>query len=122
MKRQVTEYKSKAAHFFLSGLNKILVGAQFSEVRIEGMENLPKSGATLLVPNHSRRWDGLLVQSLVHRMANFLVHPNELKGLLGLMLRLGGAFPCDPKLDLKGYITRQFELGETVVIFPEGDI
>lgn len=122
MKKELTDKKSWLARLMLGPLNHIVVNSHFLKIEIEGSEFIPQSGPFLLVSNHISRWDGLLVQELIGRPANFMVSPNELKGPQGLVLRSMGAFPADPRYDLLSFCRTQAESGQGLVIFPEGDI
>jgi 1-acyl-sn-glycerol-3-phosphate acyltransferase len=122
MKLQIADTKNALTYAFWSTINKIVLGIKFKNIEIRGLENLPKTGGFMLVSNHSSRWDGLLVYDLINKPANFLVHPNELKGFQGTVLKSMGAFPASTQFDLQTHIERQLSKGEAVVIFPEGDV
>ena len=117
----IIDRKSKITYVVLNFINEVCVAKHFAEIRIEGDEKLPK-GPFILISNHSARWDGPVVQQVIRRPANWMVSPNELKGLQGLLLRAGGAFPANPKFDLLTFMRNQAAKAEPIVIFPEGDI
>lgn len=123
MKLQLTDRKNALVYAFWSTVNKLVLTYKFrGRVQIRGLENIPKNKGFMLVANHSSRFDGLLVYHLINRPSNFLVHPNELKGFQGLVLRSMGAFPASTQFDLHSHIEVQMRKGEGVVIFPEGDV
>jgi 1-acyl-sn-glycerol-3-phosphate acyltransferase len=114
--------KSKFATIVLGWLCRTLVARRFPKLEVEGAENIPKTGTFLLLANHTSRWDPLVVHTLLNREANYMTHPNELKGLQGLVLPAVGAFPADRRLDIDAFIVRQALAGEPIVIFPEGGV
>lgn len=121
MKKVLIDEKNKLSYFIFSRLNSIVVRKKFPTINVQASGTLP-AGPLLLVSNHTARWDGLLMYYLLGRPANFLVSPNELKGLQGAILRSMGAFPASTTFDLQAHVQRQLAKGEPVVIFPEGDI
>ena len=121
IKRSPVDRKSWITYAILNFINRISVKKHFVKFEITGRERLPE-GSFILIANHSARWDGPVVQQVIERPANFMVSPNELKGLQGLLLRAIGAFPADPRLDLLSFMRNQAKKSEPIVIFPEGDI
>ena len=122
MAAKLVDRKSKIAMTMLGWLCRRLVADRFPELTVSGIENIPKTGPFLLLANHTSRWDPLVVYTLLNRDANYMTHPNELKGLQGLVLPTIGAFPADRSLDLDEFIVGQVKRGEPIVIFPEGGI
>ena len=122
MAKKLFDAKSWYGYSFWNTINRLVVQFQFDSIAIEGYSNLPDSGPFILVANHSSRWDGLVVQYLLNRRANYMVSPNEIKGIQAPAVLSVGAFPANPRLDLVGYSTHQLMLGEPVVIFPEGNV
>ena len=98
MANRVVDQKNALTVGFWGVVNKIVCAIHFRQFQIKGQENLPKSGPYLLIANHSSRWDPLVLMHLINaRMANYMTHPNELKGFQGFVLRSVGAFPADPR-------------------------
>lgn len=123
MRKKLIDRKNRLAALFLDALNRVVLKFRFGRrLMVSGLEKLPARGSYLLVCNHTTRWDGLIVRRLVNRSSNFMVSPNELKGLQGLLLPLGGAFPADSSYDLREFFWERVLKNEPVVIFPEGDI
>jgi 1-acyl-sn-glycerol-3-phosphate acyltransferase len=118
----LVDRKSKFAMTTLGWLCRTLVARRFPDLMVMGIENIPKSGPYLLLANHTSRWDPLVVHTLLNREANYMTHPNELKGLQGLVLPGVGAFPADRSLDMDEFIIQQVLRGEPIVIFPEGGV
>jgi 1-acyl-sn-glycerol-3-phosphate acyltransferase len=122
MKFKLADRKNALVYAFWSTVNKVVLRRKFVEIEVEGRENIPQNQGFMLVANHSARWDGLLVYNLINKPSNFLVHPNELKGFQGAVMKSMGAFPASTRFDLQGHIENQLRKGEPIVIFPEGDI
>jgi 1-acyl-sn-glycerol-3-phosphate acyltransferase len=122
MTHKITDWKDPFTYFFLSIFVKTMVAVFFSKIELRGAHSLPKSGPYICVANHTSRWDGLVLGRLVNRPSTFMVHPNELKGLQGFLLRKVGAFPANPKLDFAGFVSERFRRNEPFVIFPEGNV
>jgi 1-acyl-sn-glycerol-3-phosphate acyltransferase len=122
MKDQIVDRKNGLIYAFWSRINKIAIASHFDHVEVFNRELIPADRPFILVSNHTSRWDGLLVYRLINRPSNFMVHPNELLGFQGTVLKSMGAFPASARLDLLSHIKRQLTKGEGIVIFPEGDI
>ncbi len=122
LKASMRDYKDPVSFFLLSLLAKLVIAMHFKKIDIHGKENLPAVGPFICIANHSSRWDGPTLGRIIDRPANFMVSPNELKGLQGFLLSRVGAFPAHPKLDFVGHVLQQFKKGEPFVIFPEGNV
>lgn len=122
MKSRIFDGKSWYGYPFWNALNRIVVTTHFKSLEINGAQKLPKGSPFILIANHTSRWDGLVVQYLLNRKANYMVSPNEMTGLQRPAVLSVGAFPANPRLDIVGYSTRQLGRGEPVVIFPEGNV
>jgi 1-acyl-sn-glycerol-3-phosphate acyltransferase len=121
-KKILIDRKSKLTVGFFYLLNKIVSRWHFKTLLIEHAENIPRTGSFLLIANHTSRWDGPVLMETIGRSANWMVSPNELLGLQGLLLRSVGAFPADRRFELLKYVAQQISKGEPIVIFPEGNI
>jgi 1-acyl-sn-glycerol-3-phosphate acyltransferase len=122
MRKQIVDRKSWLTYSVFSCINNLAVRLHFKSVSVQGLENLPSKGACLIVSNHISRWDGLVLHSIIGRPSNFMVSPNELRGLQGLVLRSCGSFPADARVNLMEYVRGQVRKGESLVIFPEGNL
>jgi len=122
MTMQLTDRKSSLTYSIFGTLNRIALRLRFKQLAVAGRENIPAQGPFLMVANHISRWDGLLLYGLIDRPSNFMVSPNELRGLQGHVLRSMGAFPADPRTDLVNFVLRQADGGQGTVVFPEGDV
>lgn len=121
MQYRLIDRKSPLSYTILNGINEVAVANHFYEVIIKGAA-VPSKGAFILIANHSSRWDGPVVQHVIGRPTNYMVSPNELKGLQGLLLRSFGAFPANPRFDLLPFMRTQVGKNEGIVIFPEGNV
>ena len=73
--------KSFYGYPFWNTVNRMVVNTHFHSAYLTGLDNLPESGPFLLIANHSSRWDGPVVQYILNRRANYMVSPNEMKGI-----------------------------------------
>lgn len=121
-KGNLVDRKSKLTVGFFYLVNKLVSRWRFKNIHIEHAENIPRNGSFLLIANHTSRWDGPILMETIGRAANWMVSPNELLGLQGLLLRSVGAFPADRRFELLTYVAQQINKGEPIVIFPEGNI
>lgn len=122
LRKAMRDAKDPVSFFFLAFLTKLVIALRFKRFNVYGRENLPVIGPYICIANHSSRWDGPTLGAVINRPANFMVSPNELKGLQGFLLHKVGAFPAHPKLDFVGHVLKQFAKGEPFVIFPEGNV
>ena len=122
MTHKIQDWKDPVSYFFLSIFVKTVIAIFFSKIELRGTGVLPKDGPYICLANHTSRWDGLVLGNLVNRPSTFMVHPNELKGIQGFLLRKVGAFPANPKLDFAGFVAERFRRNEPFVIFPEGNV
>ncbi len=122
MTHKIKDLKDPISFWLLSAFVKALIALFFSKIEVRCSQNLPKAGAFICVANHTSRWDGLVVGRLIDRPSTFMVHPNELKGLQGKLLRKVGPFPANPKSDFAGFVVDRFRRNEPFVIFPEGNV
>lgn len=115
--------KTWLGFIFWNLINKLIIAFHFrGRIAIEGAANIPASGSFLVIANHSSRWDGPVVQHILNRRANYMVSPNEMRGLQGSAVMSVGAFPAHPRLNPVGYSVQQLHAGEPVVVFPEGNV
>jgi len=120
-RKNLKDNKSFLRFTFWNIVNQIIMRVHFKKVSVIGKQNLP-SGAFILIANHSSRWDGLVVQFLLNRRANYMVSPNEMKGMQGRAVRSVGAFPSNSRHDLVAYSLERLLNKEPLVVFPEGNI
>jgi 1-acyl-sn-glycerol-3-phosphate acyltransferase len=107
-----------------------LFPAYFGRIDITGQDNLPRTGPVILAPTHRSRWDALMLPfvagyHVTHRHLRFMVSANEVTGLQGWFIRRMGGFPIDtnrPAIASLRHGVELLENGETLVIFPEGNI
>lgn len=118
----LTDRKNWLGAAFLNVVNEIVLRYKFRQIEVIGRNNLPDHEPFILVSNHGSRFDGLMVQRALKRKANYMVSPNELKGLQGFTLPWVGAFPANPRLDITGFALETLKKGEGLVVFPEGNV
>lgn len=118
---QLKDHKTWFRFTFWNFINHLIMRFHFRQIKIEGKENLP-DGPFILVANHSSRWDGPVVQYLLNRKANYMVSPNEMRGLQGRAVRSVGAFPSSSRRELVDFAIGRLFDNEPIVVFPEGNI
>jgi 1-acyl-sn-glycerol-3-phosphate acyltransferase len=107
-----------------------VVPAYFQQVEVTGRHHLPLSGPMILAPTHRSRWDAIMVpfaagHDITGRHLRFMVSANEVVGLQGWLIRHLGGFPVDthrPAIATLRHGVELLQQGQTLVIFPEGDI
>lgn len=93
-------------------------------VKVNGLEHVPQEDRLLIVANHESFLDGLLLGLFLPKRATFVVHTGVLKNrIFRQFLRLTPHLAVDPVSPLAmKQVIRRLDLGENVVIFPEGRI
>jgi 1-acyl-sn-glycerol-3-phosphate acyltransferase len=99
-------------------------------VRTEGLRNVPRSGAALLVCNHVSYVDALVIGSALPRLPRFITDHLIYKApVLNALLRVGRAIPIAQSREDPGLKEAAFDAaaqalreGELVMIFPEGTL
>ena len=101
-----------------------LAGVLIYRVRYSGRENIPKTGAVLVVSNHQSHFDPPMVGAGVTRRMNYLARETLFHfAPLGWLIGTLDAIPIDRDgLGLTGIkeSLRRLKRGEMVLIFPEG--
>lgn len=131
---RVTSITSRVAPWFSQLAyplaRKIILPVYFGKISVKGRENLPKKGPVILAPTHRSRWDSFMVpyaagRDITGRDLRFMVSANEISGVQGWFMRRFGCFPVDTDRPGIGSIRHGIEIlqqGETLVLFPEGNI
>ncbi len=102
----------------------------FGAIEVQGREYLPQSGPVIFAPTHRSRWDAVMVPYAVGwhitgRHLRYMVSADEVTGLQGWFIRRLGGFPINTKRPAIASLRHGVDLleaGETLVIFPEGNI
>lgn len=102
----------------------------FYKVKVEGEENIPESGAHIIVSNHISFVDALLIFGVVHRPIKFVMYYKIFNNpVLKPLFKSIGAIPIAGKGENEKVFNDAFEKieqylkdGEIVMIFPEGKI
>ena len=92
--------------------------------------SIPKNSSIILAPTHRSRWDGLVITMAMGRRVTkkdcrFMVTRSEMRGLQGWFLKRLGCFSINqlsPSLSALRYAVQLIEMGEQLVVFPEGKI
>lgn len=92
--------------------------------RIEGLENVPRTGPFILISNHLHNLDPLLTQTSMLRNAHFFTKQEAFKfPVIGQIAHWAGGFPVDRGKPDRWAIRRAeatLEQGIPVGIYPEG--
>lgn len=104
----------------------------FRNIRIEGLENIPKTGPVLLLPNHPNSFlDPSVLAAAMERETHFLARGDVFKHpLAAFFLRQVNILPIFRESEGKHNLTRNyatfdtvqelFEKEKVVIVFPEG--
>jgi 1-acyl-sn-glycerol-3-phosphate acyltransferase len=99
---------------------------RYFRIEVSGGENIPSSGPFIIAPTHRSRWDPFMLYCAVRgRILYFMTSHEEVVGLQGWLMRRMGAFPIDvrrPSPSMIRCCREMLELGEALVIFPEGNL
>ena len=93
---------------------------------VRGWSRVPKTGGLLILSNHLADFDPVLIQVGCRRRIRFMGKSErfEMK-ILGQLIKWGGAFPVkrgEPDRDALKKAVRLLKGGETVCVFPEGQL
>ncbi len=110
-------------YHFISG-TLYLVFKLFYRVKVNGRDNLPKSGGVIVVSNHISNYDPPLLAAVFKRPLRFMAKKELFeKAIMRFVLYLADAFPVDrDKNDIRAVKTALTILknGEVLGLFPEG--
>jgi acyl-[acyl-carrier-protein]-phospholipid O-acyltransferase / long-chain-fatty-acid--[acyl-carrier-protein] ligase len=114
--------RANSLRFLLLALTRVCF-----RIRVIGRENIPASGAALLVSNHVSYVDAVVIGSCTHRFIRFLMwKPYFDFKLLKPFLKILQAIPIhsSPKQTVRALrqASTELNLGELVCIFPEGGL
>lgn len=90
-----------------------------------GVENIPKSGAALLLSNHVSWIDWIMIQLAIERRINFMMDKDIYNWpILHAFFKKGEAIPLSPRAfkDAFAEAHRRLLNGSVVALFPEGEI
>lgn len=107
-----------------------MLGHTLYRVQDRGLENIPDTGAAVLVCNHVSFVDAMLIAGTCHRPVRFVMDRSiaEMKGLR-TFFKIAKTIPiCSPKANIEVYenafkrIKEELDNGEIICIFPEGKL
>jgi 1-acyl-sn-glycerol-3-phosphate acyltransferase len=107
-----------------------MLGHTLYRVQDKGLENIPDTGAAVLVCNHVSFVDAMLIAGTCHRPVRFVMDRSiaEMKGLR-TFFKIAKTIPiCSPKANIEVYenafkrIKEELDSGEIICIFPEGKL
>ena len=104
---------------------KALFSIATRQVRIEGLENIPKDIPVIYTPNHQSNLDWMILLSILPLPFRFIIKKELFKiPIFGLLLKGCGYFSIDREVKKKAYdtLTKVIDIvkKESIVIFPEG--
>ena len=108
----------------------ILIIACCYRLRVEGRDNVPKSGAAIIACNHLSYMDALILMVAIRRPVRFIMYYKIFQiPVLRYIFKSAGAFPIagqreDRKLFLASFehVHNAIGKGDLVGIFPEGEL
>lgn len=116
----------------LEAFAKMVIGEALSlryKIDAQGLENIPKTGAAILTPNHVSFIDALAIAKKCDRPIRFVIGKSIYDNpVLHALLKPMGVIPiaghADPEAMGKGFdeISKALKGGELVCIFPEGKL
>ncbi|MCW2780588.1 MAG: 1-acyl-sn-glycerol-3-phosphate acyltransferase [Marmoricola sp.] len=92
-------------------------------MRVEGLENIPKTGAVVIAPNHKSFWDSFFISAVVKRRIFYMGKSELFEGRKGRLLVSLGGFPVKRggsdalAVETGAEILRR---GDILALFPEG--
>jgi len=118
--------KKKVYHGGAILWSKALLFLAGIDVKVDGVENIPKEKAVIFMPNHQGHWDyPILFNSLPRRFA--FVAKKELFSVpfLGKYMENAGNIPIDRQAGKSAHetlsrVTNAVREGESILVFPEG--
>lgn len=93
-------------------------------IRFEGVENVPKTGACIITPNHATYLDPILMTIPIHRRIHYMTWSKVFEiPVIGSLARLFGAFPV--RIDTVDAAAQReasdlLENGKVLMMYPEG--
>lgn len=92
-------------------------------MRVTGRENVPKTGAVIIAPNHKSFWDAFFIAAVLRRPVRFMGKAELFTGRRGRLFLALGAFPVRRgSSDTEAIDTARtvLEQGGVLALFPEG--
>jgi len=99
----------------------IILARVYWRTKIQGADNVPKTGAAILVANHVSIIDGPVVMGAVPRHTHFMVKREMFKGIFKPILEHSGQIPVEGSgREALAAAVNALKGGRVVGIFPEG--
>ena len=114
----VNPWAIRIVRFVLVPLLRVFFG-----LRVTGKENVPKTGAAIIAPNHKSFWDAFFISAVLPRNIRFMGKAELFEGRRGRLFIALGAFPVRRgSSDAEAMETARtvLEQGEVLALFPEG--
>ena len=92
-------------------------------LKVEGIENVPLTGALWIVSNHQSNFDPQIIGSTIPREIFFAAKRTLFKGLLGKLISYLNSIPVNRSgfdKDVIRRLTEEVKNGGAVLMFPEG--
>lgn len=112
-------------YWSLFPIHRAFLRLYFSEITIQGRENLPEKGPVVLASNHFSRWDPLVLALLSREPLRFMTRSDQMMGIQGWLVKRLGSFSVDSTHSKVSSIRCAIDLlhaGKKLVVFPEGRI
>lgn len=102
-----------------------LLAFSFFDVKVEGLENIPKKGRFIFAGNHQNFVDGAFITFFSPRKTKFLVAKRSVVGLAKFVLLTTGTsvnYEKNDYLEALKQLKKHLDLDNVIGIFPEGDV
>jgi 1-acyl-sn-glycerol-3-phosphate acyltransferase len=107
---------------FIRGLGRLFF--YFLGLKVEGLSNLPSTGAVIIAANHVSNWDPVVIALALDRPIHFMGKSELFKcEILGIFLKKLNAFPVRKDVPDRQAIKKALQVlseGQVLGIFPEG--
>jgi 1-acyl-sn-glycerol-3-phosphate acyltransferase len=107
---------------FIRGLGRLIF--YFLGLKVEGLSNLPSTGAVIIAANHVSNWDPVVIALALDRPIHFMGKSELFKcEILGKFITKLNAFPVRKDVPDRQAIKKALQVlaeGQVLGIFPEG--
>jgi len=116
--------KDKFFYNVISFLDMIVFNILFFP-KVKGKNNIPKSGPFIIVCNHTKWLDPVMLIAIVRRNLHFLAKKELFEGVFKHIIKGIGCIPVNRKIKDKNCVDlalKTLNMGNNIAIFPEGTI